>query len=197
MSSSTSNSKAAALARVQALVAGAQKRFPNGSFTLGKTVFTTATLVQLFESLIAAITALNTAQASAKDAGTALAEIAAKVGPIIRLFRRHVLTTFGAAATELLDFGMTPEKVPAPRTPEQRAATKAKLNATRKARGTESKKSKLAVKGDVTGVIVTPVVGSRGAPVTPTAPASPSPQPVSPASSTPSPAPQGNANATK
>jgi hypothetical protein len=194
MSTTTSNSKAAALARVQALIAGTQKRFPNGSFTLGKTVYTTESLVQLFESLSAAIAALNTAQASAKDAGVALAAVEAKVNPVIRAFRRFVTATFGTAAQELSDFGIVPPKARTPRTAEQLAAAAAKLRATRKARGTASKKSKLAISGGVTGVTVTPVTTPHGAPVTPASPASsPSPPPVSPASSAPSPAPQASA----
>jgi hypothetical protein len=192
MSVSTSKSKAAALARVQALMAGAQKRFPNASFTLGKTVFTTASLVQLFQSLIAAMTALSAAQASAKDAGAALTDLEAKVNPVIRLFQRFVVSTFGAAATELADFGMQPEKARTPLTTEQRAAAKAKAKATREARGTTGKKAKLAVKGDVIGVEVTPITAPKVAPAPAAATTSPSPQPVSPASST-SPAPQGSA----
>jgi hypothetical protein len=181
----TSRSKAAALARVQALIAGTQKRFPNGSFTIGKTVYTTESLVQLFESLSAAITALNTAQASAKDAGVALAALEATASPVIRAFRDFVTVTFGTAAEELSDFGMAPPKARTPLTAEQRAAVVAKLRATRKARGTASKKSKLAISGGVTGVVVTPVT---------TPEASPSPRPpVSPASSAPSPAPQASA----
>ena len=38
-----------------------------------------------------------------------------------------------------------------------RAVATAKLRATRTARGTTSKKKKLAVKGDVTGVNITPI----------------------------------------
>lgn len=73
MSNTTSKStKAAALARVQALVAGTKKHFPNGSFTLGNVAYTTATLVQALESLANAIVALNAAQASARDAKSTL-----------------------------------------------------------------------------------------------------------------------------
>ena len=187
MSVTKSNSKATALARVQALIAGTQKRFPNESITIGKTVYTTESLVQLFQSLSAAITALNTAQASAKDAGTALAAVEAKAGPVIRDFRRFVLVVFGNAAQELADFGMTPPKARAPRTAEQLAAAKAKARATREARGTASKKSKLAISGNVTGVVVTPVKAPTqpSEPVKPASPAAPPPpSPPQPASHT-------------
>ncbi len=180
MSVTTSKSnKVVTLVRLQSLISGLQKRFPNGQFTLGKTAFTTATLVQLFESLITAIDDVNTAQASAKDAVAAMREVEAKVDPVIRDLKRFILATFGDTATqELADFGMEPPKAPAPRTIEEKAAAAAKLRATRQARGTASKKKKLAVKGNGTGVEITPITAP--APATPSA----QPAPVAPGAPT-------------
>lgn len=176
----TKSSKAVTLARLQALIGGLQKRFPNGQFTLGKVAYTTATLVQLFESLIAAINAVNAAQASAKDAVMAMRGSEAKVNPVLRDLERFILSMFGTTATQdLADFGMEPPKAPAPRTSEEKAAAAAKLRATRAARGTASKKSKRAVKGNVTGVEITPVTAP--------APATPSAQPAPAASGAPNP----------
>ncbi len=64
---------------------------------------------------------------------------------------------------------------------EGTAAAVAKATATRKARGTTSKKQKLAIKGNVIGVNVTPVTAPPVA--TPPAPAQ---EPVSPAPTAPS-----------
>ncbi len=64
---------------------------------------------------------------------------------------------YGNTAETLLDFGL---EAPRPRTPlttEQRLAAAAKARATRVARGTKSRKQRLAIKGDVTGVVVTAV----------------------------------------
>jgi hypothetical protein len=47
-------------------------------------------------------------------------------------------------------------------TPEQKVAAAAKLKATRAARHTAGSVQKKAVKGDVTGVIVTPVTSAPG-----------------------------------
>ena len=85
----------------------------------------------------------------------------------MRDLRTFLRATFGTAATPLADFGLTPLKAPRPLDSEQRAAATAKLRATRLARGTTSKKQKLAIKGDVTGVLVTPV--SLAGPSSPTA----------------------------
>ena len=177
MSSTFKPTKAAALARVQALIAGTLKHFPSGSFTLGNAAFTTATLVQLLQSLVDAFTSLNATQLSAKDAELSLKGIETHVNPVVRAYERYVLAAFSNAPQQLADFGMQPPKARKPMDSQQRAAAAAKARATRKARGTTSKKQKLAVKGDVTGVIVTPV----------TNPASPPAQPAPVASNVPTP----------
>jgi hypothetical protein len=161
MSTITSRpNKAAALARVQALVAGTLKHFPNGSFTLGKTTYTTASLIAALQSLENAILAVNVARTGVKDALTALRGVEATAAPLLRDYKRFVLATFSSAAQELADFGLEPPKAAKPLASEKRAAATAKLRATRAARGTTSKKQKLAVKGDVTGVVVTPVTST-------------------------------------
>ncbi len=156
MSSKSKLTKAASLAQVQALIAGTQTRFPNGTFMLGNSTFTAATLVQLFESLAAATTEANAAETAAKDAVAAMRATQAKVAPVVRDFRRFVLTSFGTTAEPLADFGLPPPKARATRTVEQTAAAAAKLRATRESRGTTSTKQKLALKGKVTGVTITP-----------------------------------------
>jgi ABC-type transporter Mla subunit MlaD len=188
--------KATALAKVQALVAGTEKHFPNGSFTLGKTTYTTASLIAALQSLENAMTAVNAAQAQAKDAVLALRNVEATTAPLLRDFKRFLLATFSTSVHDLSDFGLEPPKAPKPLSTEKRAAATAKMKATRAARGTTSKKQKLAVKGNVTGVVVTPVTT---APASPHA-ASPAAPPettanspvVSPAPA-PAPAPSGAA----
>jgi hypothetical protein len=179
MSSTTSTkTKAAALARVQAIIAGTTKHFPNVSFTIGSTVYTAASLIQAFQGLASAMTARNAAQAGAKDALAAEQAAETQVGPILLAYKRLVLATFASATQTLADFGLAPPKARTPFTTEQLAVRAAKAKATRTARGTTSKKQKLAIKGNVTGVTVTPITA-------PTA-ATPSPaQRVSTASSAP------------
>jgi len=176
MSSTTSKpTRRTALAQVQALIAGTQKRFPNESFTLGNTAYTTATLTQALQGLAGALAALSAAHASAKDAGLALLGIEAKVDPLIRDYKRFLLATFSTATQALADFGLQPPKVRKPLTGEQRAVATVKSRATRTARGTTSRKQKLAVKGDVTGVQITPVtlVPASSPPATPAGSAGP------------------------
>jgi len=165
MSSTTSKvSKATALARVQAVIAGTKKHFPSGSLTIGNVAFTEASLVGLLQSLADAMTAENGARASAKGALSALRETDAKVGPVLRAYKRIVLETFGNATEILADFGLEPPKARKPQSGEQIAAATAKRRATRKARGVVGKRKKLAIKGDVTGVVVTPVTHAPASP---------------------------------
>ena len=182
MAISTSKaSKATALARVQALIAGTKKHFPTTSITLGNATYTAATLVEIFQNLADAIASTDAAHASTQDAVTALRAARAKAGPVLLDYKRWLLTTFGTAAQTLADFGVQPSKARTPQTSEQKAAAAVKRNATRAARGTMGSKKKLAIKGNVTGVIVTPVTAPK--PIVPT-PATPSPTaPTTPATS--------------
>jgi len=189
--STTPKTKAATLALVQALIAGTQKHFPSGSFTLGGTSYTAASLVPILQGLANAINAVNAAQANAKDTVATMQGSEATVGPIIGSYKRFIHASFSSVTQTLADFGLTPPKVRAPLTVEQKAAAKAKSEATRLARGTTSKKKKLAVTGNVTGVTVTPVTAPTAAPpaspATPVTPASPSAQPASATPSAPVP----------
>ncbi len=181
MSTTTSRTtKATALTQVQALIAGTQKHFPTGSFTVGSTAYTAASMTQILQGLVNALTALNAAHVQLKAAGLTFTEIDSQVAPLIRDYKRFVLGMFGTAPATLADFGVQPPKAHAPLTSEQRAAATAKMRATRAARGTTSKKQKLTVKGDVKSVIITPVTSST-APA-PTAPPA-VPAPTAPASS--------------
>jgi hypothetical protein len=171
MSTTTSKpSKAVALARVQALIAGTEKYFPNGSFLLGNVVYTTASLLALLQGVADAILSLNAAQAQAKDALTALQGIDAHAAPVVGDYRRFLLAAFGGATLPLAEFGMQPLKAKKPLDSEQRVLMTAKIRATRKARGTTSKKQKLAIKGNVVGVVLTPVTTAGSPQEVPTSP---------------------------
>jgi hypothetical protein len=149
--------KTALLARVLALIDGTQKHYPSGSFTLINVAYTTVTLVQLLQTLADALTTLTAAEASATDALLAARAARTHVGPVVLAYTQQLRTNFGNATSALADFGVQPEKARAPRTVEQLAVAAAKARATRQARGTKSKKQKAAIKGNVTGVVVTPV----------------------------------------
>ncbi len=172
MSTST-KTKASALARVQALIAGTQKHFPNGQVTFGDATYTAANIVQTLQGLADAFAPVNAAHASVTDTVAALRAMEAKVAPFLRAYTSFLRATFSNAA-QLGDFGLQAPKARTPVATETRVVATAKSKATRIARGTTSKKQKLAVSGDVTGVIVTPVTRPAPAapPATPAGPAS-------------------------
>jgi hypothetical protein len=161
MSNTTSKpTKASTLAHVQALIAGTKQHFPSSTITLGNTAYTTASLVELLQSLADAIAATDAAHAATKEAVTASRGASAKVSPVMAAYKRWLLTTYGTAAQTLVDFGVQAPKARTPLTTGKLAAAAAKAASTRKARGTVGSKKKLAVKGDVTGVIMTPVTNA-------------------------------------
>jgi hypothetical protein len=148
---------------MQALIAGLQKHYPSGQFTFGNVAYTTAALVTLFQSVITAITNVNAAQASAKDAVASMNGAIATMGPVFLALKNNLQNTYGTTSTTLADFGLEPEKARTPLTVEEKAAAKAKAKATREARGTTGSKQKLAVTGNVVGVTVTPITASPSA----------------------------------
>ncbi len=165
------STKAKTLAALQALLDGLQQQHPGGSFTLQSTTYSTASLVALLTGVIAAIQALNALQLQTKAAVTTARDALAQAGPTIAALRRTLVAMYGNAPQTLALYGLAPPKERAPLTVEQKALAAARVRSTRKARGTTSKKQKAAIKGNVTGVQITPVTasGTPAAPGEPTA----------------------------
>lgn len=180
MTTKTHATKAATLASLQALAKGLQQVLPNGTFTLVSTAYTTASLVQVLEGLIAALAAVDTAQAGTQAALVAWKADNAKQGPIILALKRVLQSMYANAPDTLAALGLKPRKAPAPRTAADKAAAAAKARATRAARGTGGKKQKALVSGNVTGIVITPVT---------VAPVVAAPTPAQPATAEPATAP--------
>jgi hypothetical protein len=162
--------KTAALANVRDLIAGTQKHTPNGQLTFGNATYTSQELVQLFQGLADAMAAHDVARAKAKDLLATLRDVAAKVNPVLRAYRRFVIATYGNAVQTLADYGIEPPKAKVPLTSEQKATAAAKVLATRKARGTKSKKQQAKIHGvapaaaaDSSATHPSPTTGSKPA----------------------------------
>ena len=149
--------------------------------------------------------AISTLRSDVDAARTTLkAKIAAEKAqiPTLRTFLMayvaYIRGTFGNSPDVLADFGLAPKKAKTPLTVEQKAVAAAKRKATRAARGTTGKKAKLAVKGNVAGLVMTPVTTTPGANPAATSTSEPS-QPVqpAPAPSPASPSPAAVASAPK
>jgi hypothetical protein len=158
------------------LIAGTKKHFPAASsLAFGGGTFTPAQVETSLQTLSDLRTAVNDAKAATK---AKLADEEAQA-PSLRTqmsaFVTYVKATFGNSPDVLADFGLTPKKVKAPLTLDQKAAAAAKRKATRAARHTMGSKQKKDVKGTITTI------------VTPTSSTAPQPVAPSPVASAPSP----------
>jgi hypothetical protein len=75
-------------------MAGTQKHTPNGQLTFGNATYGADSIVQMSQSLVDAMTAHEAAQAKAKDVLLALRDATAKVGPVLRAYRRFLVATY-------------------------------------------------------------------------------------------------------
>jgi hypothetical protein len=166
-SKSTKNAKADL---ATALIAGIKKNLSTvPQLTVGGQNLTPAQVeaqllafATLRSDVNAAKTAWETKLADERSKGPALQEFLAAVVSFVR-------GTFGNSPETLAEFGLKPKKAAKTLTAEEQAAKAVKAKATRTARGTKGKKEKLAVQGDVTGIIVVPVTDKpnpQPAPVT-------------------------------
>jgi hypothetical protein len=172
MSKSTKSSETA---RATQFIAGIAKHLTGvTSVTFASAAHTPADLTTAFQTLVSLRAAVIAAQAAEK--AKLNAESAQRPAILVLLdgFEEYVKLTYSEQADVLIDFGLEPEKPRAKLTGVQQAAATAKRKATREARGTAGSKQKQSVHGDVTGVVVTPVV-SAPQPASPTAPSAPAP----------------------
>jgi hypothetical protein len=177
-------SKEKVVARATKFIAGARKRFPNGSDKLtleGGVPVTIDQAVGRLQQLIDNRTAVTEAQATVKAKEKAERDAEPGLIAFMKAFEAAIRFTFGTDPTALGDFGLAPPKERAPQTAEQKAVAAAKRAATRKARGTKSAKAKKAVKGNVDAkLVVTPATADAApAPAAPPPAAPPATQPKS------------------
>ena len=164
---------------VRDFIAGTQKHSPNGQLTLDGKTFTTQTLIQTLQSLGDALSMVDTAKAGWKDALKNLADVKAKVRPILGAYHSWVVATYGNAPAMLADFGITPPKARTPLSADQQVAAIAKREATRAARHTLGPKQKKNIKGTMPATAPQNNASPATAPATPstaTTPAAPAPK---------------------
>jgi hypothetical protein len=149
MSNTVKPSKATTLALLQRLALGTKQHLPNGTITVGGVEYPAATLIGHIQSLIDAMTKQDAAKAAAKDALTALHDVRLQIDPLVQGYKEILVVMYAGLSQTLADFGLAPRKKRAPMTVEQKAAAKAKRDATRKARGTVGPKKRLSIKGTV------------------------------------------------
>lgn len=162
-------------ARAGKLVAGTRKRLVNGAqvltFAGGFANVTVDQAVAELQTLIDNRAAVVTARATARDKVKTEHDALPALVAFMNAYEGMVRFMFGNDTNALADFGLTPRKVPVPKTATEKAVAAAKAKATREARGTKGPKAKQAIHGNVTAtLVVTPA-----APATAEAPAAPAP----------------------
>jgi hypothetical protein len=146
------------IAEYQQLIVGLPKVAPNLVLTFDNQSYTTAQLVVMLQTLVAAATSASDAKAAWHAAALAESNVATQTSSLAAHLRPMLQMMFAASEPSLTALGLTARKTPAPLTSEQQVARAAKARATRVARGTTSKKQKAAIHGNVSGVTITPVV---------------------------------------
>jgi hypothetical protein len=155
---SKKNGKNTDAALAQQLIAGTNKHLANlATLMFGSATFTPAQIATSLQRLATLRADVTAAQATTKAKLAAEAAEAPALRSLMIAFGSFVKVTFSQSPDVLADFGLHPKKAPAPLTVVKKAAAAAKRKATREARHTMGARQKKAVKGTVTGVVVTPI----------------------------------------
>jgi hypothetical protein len=149
MTTNTKNNKLSQQAADQSLIDGFTKHaatIPASLLIAGAQVPTT-TVISTLQARIAARAATAPAKATYQALVKADQDERTTSAPLVSGARQAVLVMFAGQIQVLADFGLTPRKTPAPRTPEQKAASAAKAKATRAARHTMGPVQKAQITG--------------------------------------------------
>ena len=141
--------------------AGILKDVPAKSpLTINGTAMTPAQIDTQVQSYLATIKAVNTAKAQYETALVARRNIQVEARNFYLQLKKAMIAFFGAQSAQLVDFGLTPAKTKTAQTTAQKAVSVAKLQMTRAARGTTSKKQKATINPTVANPAV--AIGPEG-----------------------------------
>jgi hypothetical protein len=177
--------KGQAVVFAKQLIAGTEKHLTGATpvaFLGGS--FTPAEITTKLQSIVTLRTDVDAAKASTRAKLAAESTNMPSLRTFMSAYVAYVKVVYGTSPDVLADFGIIP-KARAPVTAEAKTAAAAKRKATRAARHTMGTQQKREIKGDVTGILVTPITAAAP---TVAAPASPTPSVTSggtPAAPTP------------
>jgi hypothetical protein len=158
MSASGKSTKRSRTARAARLIAGARKHFASGEvLRYASAQRTTDEVTSGLHALVVLREEVEAAKAVLAGKLRAEEAQAPALCADMDAFEAFVRAAFGNSPDALADFGLAPRKALAPLTTEQQQLAVAKRKATREVRGTVGKRARLRVKGDVVGLVSTPV----------------------------------------
>jgi hypothetical protein len=129
------------------------------SFTVAGTSIATADLIATLQKRQATAAAADSTRDTWRAALQAERDERRKSQPTVSAVKQVLHVMFAGSIDTLADFGLSPRKV-AVVSPEARVAAVAKAKATRAARHTMGPRQKQAIKGNVIGVVMTPVAAA-------------------------------------
>jgi hypothetical protein len=174
----SSNSQTAVLAADQALIDGLEKHTSDiKSLVLGMQTIQNADLVSRIQVLITNAKAVAAARVTYLEAVASNRSARAAQLQFLTDLKQTLRARFSSSPTMLADFGLTAQTRAKP-TPTTQVAAAQKAKSTRAARGTKGSKQLSEVQGNVTGVVVTPVVAGPPLIATPEPPAAPANAPT-------------------
>ncbi|MHB8421086.1 MAG: hypothetical protein ACYDCL_23705 [Myxococcales bacterium] len=137
-------------AELESMDAGVLKDIPaTSTLTLNGSALTQAQIDTQIKTYLSTIEAADLAKAQYQTALVARRNQAIEARDFYLQLKRAVTAYFGTQSALLVDFGLKPAKARAVRTSAELALTAAKRKQTREARGTTSKKQKLAINPSV------------------------------------------------
>jgi hypothetical protein len=147
-------------ARDTSVMAGIDK-YITAPITIAGTSYTPDALKAEFQAEITLLDRIAAQHKAVTDSVLAAKAMGKKTTTIYQLLRGGLLCQYGKNAIVVLhEFGMSAPKAPGAKTVEAKVTAQAKSAATRAARHTMGKAQKKAIKGDVTGITVTPVTSA-------------------------------------
>ncbi len=148
MTSKNKNNAAQQLAADQALIDGLVKHAASlVTLLVAGSTIPNPQLVTVLQARIAAIKRTATTRATYLAAVAACHAEIAETAALVSGARQYLKIAYAGQIETLGDFGLKPRKAPTPRTPEEKAAAKAKALATREARHTMGRKQKAKITG--------------------------------------------------
>jgi hypothetical protein len=161
------NAKSQVVNTTKLLIVGATKHLPTGpAVSFDGSAYTQDQVTEMLQALVDLRANVDAAKAAVKDHLALEAARAPALAAFSRQFRAFIKAAYANSPSALADFGISPRARVA-QTVETKTAAVAKRAATRAARHTMGPKQRLAVKGDVTGVVVSPVTAPVPAVPTP------------------------------
>jgi hypothetical protein len=152
------------VAELQKLLFGVQKNLSGATLVIAGISYGGPQLAAFVSQALASAVGIQQAHANLTDAIMADEKLQLTIGRQVRGLKDIAQVMFSTQHTTLAEFGLLPRKARTPLSTEALLLRAERVRATRKARNTKGAKQKRAIKGNVIGVTITPVVTATAAP---------------------------------